>query len=282
MPFRLLALVVFLATALAAGPALPPEPAARSAQALERPEVARESMFAQPQPPLRYSEVRRWMYEEVFHDRPETLYCGCPFDENRVPDQEACGYVPRRDNERARRVEVEHVLPASWIGQGRACWSEPVCTRADGSGFRGRDCCNAIDESFRIAHHDLHNLWPAIGEINADRGNLRFAEIDAAPGGYGACDIVIDNEARQVQPRAEARGAIARMMLYMADTHGIRLRDDDRRLYLRWHRENPPDGWERLRNARIRALQGNGNPYVEDPLGVEAQLGGVAPGPLLR
>ena len=38
----------------------------------------------------------------------------------------------------------------------------------------------------------------------------------------------------------------------------------DRKLYEAWNRQDPPDSFERERNRRIRALQGNANPFVGD------------------
>ena len=36
---------------------------------------------------------------------------------------------------------------------------------------------------------DLHNLVPAIGEINGDRSNFTFEHIDGEERVYGACDF---------------------------------------------------------------------------------------------
>ena len=63
---------------------------------------------------------------------------------------------------------------------------------------------------------------------------------------------------------ARIRGDIARTMLYMAQTYGFRLSDQDRKLYEAWNRQDPPDSFERERNRRIRALQGNANPFIGD------------------
>jgi deoxyribonuclease I len=238
-----------------------PPPAQEAVEASHPPYDA----FALPETPRAFSTVRRRMYEQVFHGRRETFYCGCSFDEDRVPDLDGCGYEIRRSEARARRVEAEHVIPASWIGRGRPCWEEQICSRDDGSSYGGRACCLAVDDEFRTAHNDLHNLWPAIGEINADRSNFAFALLEGDPGVYGQCDILIDFERRLAQPRPGIRGDIARMALYMERLYGVEIDDEQRELLERWLEEHPPDEWELERHDRIEELQGNRNPYVRPP-----------------
>jgi deoxyribonuclease-1 len=48
----------------------------------------------------------------------------------------------------------------------------------------------------------------------------------------------------------------------MAAVHGVRLSEAHRRLLEIWHRDDPPDAWERERDERIERLQGNRNPFV--------------------
>lgn len=217
-----------------------------------------------PQIPGSYAQVKRWLYDEVFADRRETLYCGCAFDEERRPDAASCGYVPRSEGERARRIEVEHVIPVSWIAQGRQCWSEAICTDGAGRAHKGRRCCEASDPGYRRAAWDLHNLWPVIGELNEQRGNYRFGIIPGEPRAYGQCDLEVDHGARIVEPRPEVRGDIARIAFYMEAVHGVWLSAHHRALFAEWNRSDPPDAFERERDRRIARLQGNHNPFVRD------------------
>jgi len=211
-----------------------------------------------------YAIAKRLLYGEVFAGRRETLYCGCRFDAERVPDLAACGYVSRGNPERAGRIEAEHVVPASWIGQTRRCWREPVCQDGKGRRFKGRDCCERIDPEYRRAYNDLHNLWPTVGEVNAQRRNYRFGMIAGEAREFGRCDFEVDHASRRVEPRPEVRGDVARISLYMERFHGVRLSDGQRRLFQSWDQADPPDDFERERNGRIRSLQGSGNPFVED------------------
>lgn len=218
-----------------------------------------------------YREAKRWLFEVVHAGRRTTLYCGCRFDANKRLDPGSCGYRAIRDQERAARAEAEHVIPASWIGQGRACWTKKICRDDNGKPFGGRDCCEAIDRDYQRAAFDLINLWPALGDLNARRSNFRFAEVPGEGRALGRCDVEIDPDARTIEPRPAIRGDIARIGLYMADVHGVRLSRHHRQLFEAWRVADPPDAAERERDARIRALQGRGNPLVE-----------AAPGDLAR
>ncbi|HET6521331.1 MAG TPA: endonuclease, partial [Geminicoccaceae bacterium] len=159
-----------------------------------------------PQTPDSFGAAKRLLYDEVFADRRSEFYCGCPFDADGRPDLDACGYAVRGNEQRAGRIEAEHVVPAYWIGHTRTCWREPICSGRDGRRFRGRDCCEQVDPVFRTAHNDLHNLWPSVGEVNADRSNFRFGMIEGEPRAYGSCDFEVDGGLRRAEPRPEIRG----------------------------------------------------------------------------
>lgn len=209
-----------------------------------------------------YASVKRALYAEVFADDRTTLYCGCPFDADRRLDLKACGYESLRGGKRSKRVEVEHVVPASWIGAGRTCWTKKICRNAKGRAFKGRKCCQAIDPAFRQAYQDMHNLRPSVGEVNESRSNYRFGLIEGERRSFGRCDIEFDPRTRRAEPRPEIRGDIARISLYMQATHGIRLSNAQRYLFEAWHREDPPDASEQRRHAAIAALQGRRNPWI--------------------
>ncbi len=216
-----------------------------------------------PDTPESFATAKRLLYEQVYADHPLTFYCGCRFDAGRRVDLTACGYVPRKNPRRAERIEAEHIVPAYWIGYTRPCWREPLCTDKGGKKFKGRSCCEAIDPSFETAHNDLHNLVPAVGEANGDRSNYRFGLIEGEPREYGACDFEVDEAHDRAEPTESIRGDIARVSFYMEATYGVRLSEAQRKLFEAWDRQDPVDAWERERNARIKAIQGNGNPFVE-------------------
>lgn len=62
--------------------------------------------------------------------------------------------------------------------------------------------------------------------------------------------------------REQVRGVIARTYFYMADTYGVRLSKQDRRLYTAWNDAYPVEQWELTRNQLVACVMGRGNPYV--------------------
>lgn len=190
----------------------------------------------------------------IFAGLQEDFYCGCHY-EGKAVDWQSCGYVPRKNAERARRIEWEHVVPAWVLGHQRQCWQQG-----------GRKNCATKDAWYRMAEGDLNNLVPAVGEVNADRSNLSYAAWSRQPTRiYGQCGTVVDFAGRRVQPREEVRGRAARITLYMHQRYGLNMSRQDRQLMCAWSRQYPVDHWETQRNARIASLQGEGNYLVSQP-----------------
>ncbi|MFQ6370765.1 endonuclease [Shewanella sp. YIC-542] len=184
-----------------------------------------------------------------------TFYCGCAIDSSHKkwqPDWHACGFKPRKQPARASRIEWEHIVPAWEFGHQLQCWQQG-----------GRKQCQQSSRQFNLMASDLHNLVPAIGEVNGDRSNYRFSQWNAPSGQYGACDMVVDFKARKVQPPERARGAIARAYLYMHDTYHLQLAPAQQRLFAAWNRQYPVDEKECRRDNAIAGVQGNHNIYVQ-------------------
>ena len=208
-----------------------------------------------------FETAKRWLYEKVYAGHPLTFYCGCKYDLKTLQiDLASCGVKPRKNAERAGRVEAEHVMPAEEFGNFRQCWREPekVC----GEKISGRKCCEEKDPLFETAHNDLHNLFPAVGEVNGDRSNFRWGMIEGEAREYGACTIEVDESIRRAEPPDTVKGDIARVYFYMEQTYGFKISDQQRQLFTAWAKEDPPDEWETERNNRIAAIQGRGNPFI--------------------
>jgi len=202
----------------------------------------------------------------VYRDHRVTLYCGCPYDRDRRVQPQACGYVPRHRSRRSARVEWEHLVAAYEFGAQRACWRDELCLDASGRRYRGRRCCREVDGEFRRMEADLQNLSPEVGELNADRNNFGFGDVQGEPRKYGACDFEIDPETHTAEPPPDVRGDIARAYLYMHAIYGpaalpLGLATLER--LEAWHRADPPTAWEYERDARIAAIQGVSNPWLQ-------------------
>ncbi|WP_348703119.1 endonuclease [uncultured Neptuniibacter sp.] len=171
-----------------------------------------------------------------------------------MPDLKSCGYKPRKNANRASRIEWEHVMPAWAFGHQMQCWQQG-----------GRKACGKIPQ-FKKMESDMHNLVPAIGEVNGDRSNYSFTQLAGEPRVYGACDMEVDFKARKVEPTDAVRGDIARTYFYMRDRYGLNLSKQQTQLLNAWNKLDPVDAWEIERNRSIKEIQGNGNPYVENAL----------------
>ncbi|WP_292987760.1 deoxyribonuclease I [Pantoea sp.] len=187
-------------------------------------------------------------------DAPGSFYCGCKIQwqgKKGIPDLNSCGYQPRKNANRAARIEWEHVMPAWEFGHQRQCWQ-------DG----GRKNCSK-DPDYRRIESDLHNLEPALGEVNGDRGNFAYSQWNGSEKQYGQCEMKIDFKLKQAEPPARARGAIARTYFYMRDQYNLRISRQQTQLFTAWDKLYPVTQWECERDQRIAKVQGNHNPYVQ-------------------
>jgi deoxyribonuclease-1 len=191
----------------------------------------------------------------------ETLYAGCPMRRGTI-QWPLCCFVP--ENERRRRLEWEHVVPAAAFGRALPAWRDgDAKCRRKGKPFRGRRCARRASAAFRRMEGDMHNLFPSIGHLNGERGHRKMALIDGEARDFGRCDFEVDGDA--IEPRPSARGEIARAYLYMNQRYPeARILDaDGERMFRAWSSDDPPSAWERTRNQRIRAVQGNANPFID-------------------
>lgn len=141
--------------------------------------------------------------------------------------------------------------------------------------------------SANYAYTDLHHLRPTDTTVNSSRGNKDFdnggTKHKEARGTFADSD--------SWEPRDEVKGDIARMMFYMAvryealgnkyDDYDLELTntvntesnskmDFDGRLgklstLLKWHDSDPVDEWELRRHERVYEVQGNRNPFIDNP-----------------
>jgi deoxyribonuclease-1 len=195
---------------------------------------------------------------KIYHDHKTTFYCGCDIEWKGKkgagkPDLASCGYEVRKQVKRSNRTEWEHVMPAWQFGHQLQCWQEGK-----------RKNCKKNSPIFKTMSSDLHNLVPAIGEVNGDRSNYRFSNWNGVPDQYGQCPMIVDFKKRQVQPPAQSRGAIARTYLYMSTRYNIKLSKPQKRLMQAWNNSYSVTSWECERDSRIQKVQGWSNSFVHN------------------
>ena len=209
-------------------------------------------------PPASFKAAKRALYTRIYPGHGRTLYTGCDWRKKRV-DLASCGLQDsfgRKWAKRARRIEAEHVIPASWLyrknGHLRRCALE-----AKALGKSQRKYCRQHGSEYRQAHNDLVNLYPAVGAINGMRSAKPFAERPS--GGHkrtfrGKRTITITS--RVAIPDPEIRGDIARIAFYMQRHYGVTYSRRQEALFSKWDREDPVSQEERVRCERIRKVQG--------------------------
>lgn len=179
-----------------------------------------------------FSSAKKHLSKQLSEDS-KTIYCGCKIKrigKKLVPNSGSCGYTPRNEftkkgkiNQRAKRIEWEHIVAAADFGSQLQCWQ-----------YGGRKNCKKVSAKFRKMEADINNLAPAIGEINADRSNYRFGMIAGEPRKYGTCDVEIDFKQRVIEPPPEARKRVAEAYFYMERTYGLKISKKQKKLFDTW------------------------------------------------
>ena len=206
-----------------------------------------------------FSHSKKLLLKQVYNDNKKDFYCDNPYDVIQVNGKEktllipdGSKYSPRKPNRpESKFVNWEHVMPASRLGQNLPCWK---------SG--GRKGCNK-DSVFNKMEADMHNLTPAIAEINSDRGNLNYGNKLPEIGQYGNCKAQADFKNKLFYPKEDIRGDIARIYFYMSEKYNIALSNDEMVMFKAWNKNDPVSQWEKTKNDRVKRLQGNGNRFVQ-------------------
>lgn len=199
---------------------------------------------------------------QLFSTHPQTIYCQCTYAQKEV-DLASCGMQAADAKKRAHRVEWEHIMAAEHFGQQFACWRTPLCQDKNGKPFKGRACCQKIDEQYRHVESELYNLWPEIGLVNQARSNYRFGVLPQ-PTTYYGCALTIDKALRRAEPANHAKGVIARVYLFMADHYSLSISSSQRQLFMAWNRQFAPTLWERQWAQQVALIEGYNNSYITD------------------
>ncbi|MDE7065382.1 MAG: endonuclease [Desulfovibrionaceae bacterium] len=212
-----------------------------------------------------FGKAKQMLERQVYFDHRVTLYCAATFNARKqvtLPE----GFTTPAHQKRALRVEWEHAVPAENFGRAFAEWREgdPRCVNNDGKPFKGRRCAEKVNLEYRYMQADMYNLFPAIGAVNAVRGNKQYSALSGPESAFGSCPAKVDGN--RFEPPDRAKGQVARAALYMADSYPpYSLSRQQQQLFEAWDRMFPVSGWECRRAKRIETLQGNENLRVKAP-----------------
>ncbi len=200
---------------------------------------------------------------KIFITHRNTLYCHCNFDTEKHITLSSCHMQSAKNHTRAFKMEWEHMVPASHLGKGHACWTENLCTDSHGKKYHGRACCSHIDSVFKHKEAELFNLWPADGYINQLRADYDYADLPSGDTSSG-CNFSVNNKQHLVEPYGDAKGIVARASLFMAEHYHIQWTSEQIERFQNWNHLYPPSKWEREWEESIYKLEGYHNRYIHD------------------
>lgn len=200
-----------------------------------------------------FSKAKNIAHKKIYKDQlQKDFYCGCDYDRSKNIKINSCGYKIRKTALRAKRVEWEHVVPASRYGHSDECWYNG-----------GRKNCEKNSKNFNDFEGDLHNLRPVIGEVNGDRSDLPYGLAGEFPATYGNCHFKIDFKNDVAEPGDEIKGDVARISLYISEKHEILFTNSEIEMFKEWAKKDPVSESEKQINEKIKEIQGDSNPYID-------------------
>jgi hypothetical protein len=118
-----------------------------------------------------------------------------------------------------------------------------------------------------IKKTDLHHLYPTASFANSARGNHPFSIIK---NGDTVCGTsfkgkIPNTDITAFQPPSHHKGNVARAMFYISVRYKMRIDPMQEATFRKWHESDPVDSFEIIRNLKIKEIQGNTNPFIDDP-----------------
>lgn len=208
--------------------------------------------------PGSFRSAKKVLYVKVYDNQGQTIYTGCNWTKKKT-DLASCNLqdsFSKKWGSRSQRVEIEHVIPASWMLKTDGKWRP--CTRSERPRHQSRrEFCQAHDADYRNAHNDLVNLYQSVGAINAKRSAKPFSEkLSGQKRETFRGNLNASISSRVFVPDPSIRGDIARIAFYMARHYGVTYYSRQNSLFEKWNKADPLSKSEAWRCEKIRAIQG--------------------------
>ncbi len=119
---------------------------------------------------------------------------------------------------------------------------------------------------------DLHHLYPTYATVNSRRGNYPFGEVVNQTWTQGGSKMGTNSSGATVfEPRDPHKGNCARSMFYFTVQYynPYDFLDSQETILRQWNIQDPVDTAELTRTGEIEDVQGNRNPFVDNPEFVE-------------
>lgn len=193
--------------------------------------------------PLRsYSRSREYILQEIHLQKDQRgyfvkdVYCNRDFRSNvgpnRMPDH--------------RKINIEHTWPQSRFSR-----------RANS----------------RYQKADLHHLYPSESDTNNARASHYFSDVADNYGGHNCAASKLGYNPRSgrtaFEPPQQHKGNVARALFYFSIRYDIPISEYEEFFLRIWNYADPVDEAELRRNDLIEKIQGNRNPFIDEPELVE-------------
>lgn len=111
---------------------------------------------------------------------------------------------------------------------------------------------------------DLYHLFPSEMKINGLRGSLPFKECNRDSNTEGSLC-----QGNGFEPPEGHKGIVARAMFYMSVLYNMKIDGGQEKTLREWASTHPVENSEIERAEKIKAAQGNRNPFIDHPEWVE-------------
>lgn len=121
-----------------------------------------------------------------------------------------------------------------------------------------------------VQKNDLHHLFPAYSKANTSRGNYPLGSVISHEGSIPNCSAskrggLAETNSTGFEPPDYHKGNAARALFYFSLRYDLEIPENLQETYLTWNELDPVDKEEREVNLKIKAIQGNSNPFIEHP-----------------
>ncbi len=189
-----------------------------------------------------YPGARRFIMQKVHLQQDNNgyfvydVYCNLKFRKNVSPKT-----MPNH-----KQLNIEHTWPRSRFGVKKG------------------------SAKFRQMEADLHHLYPTNSVANSTRGSYQFSQFQISGVRLFECPAskkgyITSTGADGFEPPEEHKGNVARALFYMAIRYGLRISESEEFFLRQWNIMDPVDKEELLRNDSVEEIQGNRNPFIDDP-----------------
>lgn len=118
-----------------------------------------------------------------------------------------------------------------------------------------------------VIKSDLHHLFPVTKQSNSTRSNHPFGYVKSGEVVCGTSKKgpIKNSKLIGFEPTNSHKGNVARAMFYISIRYKMPIEATQESALREWNKLDPVDSFEKLRNIAISKIQGNRNPFIDNP-----------------